>query len=85
MIIHRNDDKVFLGLTKHQISHAQKKGCYVIKALKSVSNSHKNCENITWREAYKSASNILLSNVCRHTIERWFLIYKDNNESFSPN
>ena len=50
-----------------------------------MSNSHENYKNITWREAYESASNILSSDACGHAIERWFLICEDNNECFPPN
>ena len=53
--------------------------------LESISNLYENCENITWRKACESASYILLLDICRRTIERWFLIYKDNNKSFPPN
>ena len=50
-----------------------------------MSNAHNNGKNVTWREACESASNVLLSDVCGRTIERWFLMHTDDFEMFPPN
>ena len=85
LITNGDDDEVHLGLSEYQIGHAQKQGRHAIKALECVSNAHSNGTNVTWREACESASDILLSDACGRTIERWFLTCKDSHETFPPN
>ena len=50
-----------------------------MKALQIVSDSYKNEESVSWRDACEKASDVLLSKYCGSTIEFWCLTFKENS------
>jgi len=79
LILYGNQKEFMLGLTKYQIYQIEKEGRYILKVLQVVSHYYDECKSITWRTACEIASDELVTDVCRHTIERWYVLYKDNN------
>ena len=57
-------------------------GKHVLKTLEIVEDVFIRGENITQKEACEETTKVLLSDISSQTIERWFIIHKNNNYKF---
>ena len=83
LILHGDQKEFVLCLSKHQKFQVEKEGRHVLKELQVFSRRCDEMKSELWRKAYEIASDELVTDVCRHTIERWCVLYKDDYNKLS--
>ena len=83
LIMHRNDNEFYKGLTDSQ----KRKVCiqvkHVLKSLVNLETCYNKLKDMTWRQFCEKTAKDLLSEVNVRTIEFWHKSYKNNNHVFS--
>ena len=78
LILHGDQKEFSLGVSKHQKFQVEKEGRHVLKPLQVASRYYDEKKSVAWRKACEIASNKLVTDVCGRSIERWYVLCKDN-------
>ena len=82
LILYGDDNEIINGTSENQINKVIIQEKHVLKILEIAEDVFARRENITWKEACEETTKVLLSDISGETVERWFIIYKNNNYKF---